>query len=114
MKDLGFFFPALGAAIIIFIYNLKMKLPNRKKNDIRKNSEWTTNPCLCGRPRTKWKAIDMNRPEHKLLLFCPECGRLWEEKMTFNENSWRQVDADYAKANYDDFTTIPKTQNNRR
>jgi hypothetical protein len=67
----------------------------------RKTAGWGKEDCNCGTPRGKWKALAMNRPDHTVLLYCPQCQNLWEEIMSMYGSKWRSVDEVYAKENYD-------------
>lgn len=89
--------------IIISIRRL-LKLPVKRRasseNDRNSGPEWETGDCICGIPRIKWKVIDMNHDDKRLLLTCPQCKRLWEEQMSVRGSKWRQVDETHAKGNY--------------
>lgn len=96
---------ALVWFMIVTNRNLKRKIARndaeveRVRDGIK--AAWGKGDCSCGTPRTKWKPLAMNRPEHTLLLYCPQCRNLWEESMSMYGSKWRSVDEMYAKENYD-------------
>lgn len=63
--------------------------------------EWTTVSCRCGSLRKDWEPIEVSRENFTLLLRCPQCGQLWEEKLEGRAyNKWREVDHIHVSAFY--------------
>ncbi len=98
-------FTILAILWVMVVFNRKLK---RMVNTTAKNMDvrgckmkWGTADCICGKPRTGWKALAMNRPDNLVLLICPQCHQLWEEQMSLYGNKWREIDPAYAKINYD-------------
>lgn len=96
---------ALVWFMIVTNRNLKRKIARNEAEFERirdgVTTAWGKGDCSCGTPRAKWKPLAMNRPEHTLLLYCPQCLNLWEESMSMYGSKWRPVDEMYAKENYD-------------
>ena len=98
------FFAILGILWFFVMINYADKKTAREKKGLANRlplaGSWGTETCLCGSNRRHWKAMDMNRPEHLVLLRCSQCGELWEEKMGIYGSKWRPVDHTYAKGQY--------------
>ncbi len=97
-------FIILAVLWVMVVFNRKLKrtvdATARDMNAGRRNFQWETGTCVCGKPRAGWKALAMNRPDNTVLLICPQCMNLWEEKMTLAGNKWRPVDQTYAREQY--------------
>lgn len=101
-KVLLFLILAILWVMVVFNNKLRrsLKRADRDLGVIKPELAWGTEGCSCGLSRDNWQSVAMNRPDNTVLLVCPQCQRLWEERMSLYGNKWRAVDSDYAKVNY--------------
>lgn len=95
-----FIIMAILWVMVVFNYKLKRDIKKNRLdlNTLKINSTWGNFDCACDTPRIKWRPLAVDRPGRKILFRCPQCQKLYEERM--DTNKWRLVDDDYAKDQY--------------
>jgi hypothetical protein len=96
--------------VLLLVIGVTSVLNKRRQRVVRRASvesgakdlvgEWGQDDCDCGTVKKRFKPLAINRPDNRMLLRCPQCGKLWEEQIRLYGSKWRSVDPLYARDEY--------------